>query len=150
MRGYLGWIGILGLLVIGGLALMRFGASPAPSSLSARTRAVALQLRCPVCQGESVADAPSELAKQMRAIIRHQLQQGRTPAQIKSYFVSRYSDWILEAPPSNGIGQVAWLAPPLLLLGGLALLASLIWEWRREGTSTQASMQGVGSDGSGP
>jgi cytochrome c-type biogenesis protein CcmH len=66
----------------------------------------------------------------MRAIIRHKLAQGESPDSIKRYFVSRYGNKILLAPPSSGIGSVAWFAPPLLVLGGMGLLLTLVFDWR--------------------
>lgn len=130
MRRWTGWLAIAGLFLVSGLLLVAFG-RPAPSmSLTDRTRAVAQQLRCPVCQGESVADSPSPISRALRAIIRQRLREGQTPQQITSYMVSRYGNWILLAPPIDGIGAVAWLAPPLLLLAGFAALAVIAVIWR--------------------
>jgi cytochrome c-type biogenesis protein CcmH/NrfF len=66
----------------------------------------------------------------MRAIIRRDLARGEPPAQIKASFVKSYGDWILLAPPASGVGSLAWLAPPLLLLGGAGLLLTLLIDWR--------------------
>jgi cytochrome c-type biogenesis protein CcmH len=66
----------------------------------------------------------------MRAIIRRKLAQGESSDSIKRYFVARYGNKILLAPPSSGIGTVAWLAPPLLVLGGMGLLLTLVLDWR--------------------
>jgi cytochrome c-type biogenesis protein CcmH len=131
MRRWLGWIAIGCLLILSTLTLAMYGAPKASASLDDRTRAVAQQLRCPVCQSESVADSPSQISKDMRATIRRRLAAGESPDSIKSYFVSRYGNWILLAPPASGVGNLAWLAPPLLLLGGLGLLITLIANWRK-------------------
>jgi cytochrome c-type biogenesis protein CcmH len=133
MRRWLGWLAIGWLLAICVVALLAYGRPAAHQTLDQRTRAVASQLRCPICQGESVADSPSDIARSMRALIRERLAEGQSPAQIEAYFVSRYSRWILLAPPRAGVGNVAWLAPPLLLLGGLALLLTLVAGWRQGG-----------------
>jgi cytochrome c-type biogenesis protein CcmH len=130
MSRWLGWIAIAWLLGLCALALAAYGNPAHSASLAERTRAVAQQLRCPVCQGESVADSPSAISQAMRAIIRQRLARGETPEQVKAYLVSRYGNWILLAPPASGIGSLAWLAPPLLLLGGLVLLAVLVLDWR--------------------
>ncbi len=66
-------------------------AAPAPD-LDDQTRAIATELRCVVCQNLSVADSPSEMAQQMRAIVREQLQAGKSPEQIKDFFVSKYGE----------------------------------------------------------
>jgi cytochrome c-type biogenesis protein CcmH len=133
MRRWLGWIAIAWLLVVCAVALAVYGNAPSRPSLDDRVRAVALQLRCPICQGESVADSPSGIAKAMRADIRRRLERGQSAATITHAYVTKYGDWILLAPPSAGVGGVAWLAPPLLLLAGIALLAALVADWRRRG-----------------
>ncbi len=84
----------------------------------ARAQAIAAQLRCPVCQNESVADSPSELAAQMRVLIREKIAAGETDRQILDYFVSRYGQWILLNPPRHGLNWIVWLAPAVVLLGG--------------------------------
>jgi cytochrome c-type biogenesis protein CcmH/NrfF len=63
-----------------------------------QTRAIAQELRCVVCQNLSVADSPSEMAQQMRGIVKEQLQRGKTPEEIKDFFVSKYGECVLLAP----------------------------------------------------
>lgn len=133
MKRWLGWIGIGWMLVLVTLALARYG-NPSPHvPLAARVRAVGLQLRCPVCQGESVADSSASEAGAMRTLIRQQLAHGESPSAVKAYFVSKYGDWILLAPPVSGMGSFAWVAPPLLFLGGLGLLVTLVLGWQTRG-----------------
>ncbi len=99
------------------------------SALDAQTKALATQLRCPVCQGLSLQDSPSELAQQMRAVIKDQLRAGRTPDQVRDYFVSKYGEWILMQPEAHGFNLLVYLLPVLGLLGGgiLILLAARRW-----------------------
>jgi cytochrome c-type biogenesis protein CcmH len=130
MRRRLGWVAIGWLLLLCALALVVYGRPTAGASLRERTLAIAGQLRCPVCQGESVADSESGIAQGMRDIIRRRLQQGQSSAQIETYFVSRYGEKVLLSPPSSGVGGIAWLAPPLLVLGGAGLLVTLVVDWR--------------------
>ena len=94
--------------------------------------AVASRLRCVVCQNLSVADSPSEMARQMRDVIREQLAAGRTPAQVSQYFVERYGEWVLLVPPPRGFNLVLWALPALGLIGGLggALVAARRWSRR--------------------
>jgi cytochrome c-type biogenesis protein CcmH len=94
--------------------------------VDSRVHVIAAKLRCPVCQNESVADSPAELAAQMRALIREKLAAGETDEQILRYFVSRYGDWILLEPPRRGVLWVVWLAPGVALLGGAALVVSYL------------------------
>ena len=93
-----------------------------PPTLQDRVQSIAAELRCPVCQNLSVADSPSELARQMRSDIAARLRDGQTPDQIRSFYVSRYGTWILLTPTGGGIGLVAWAAPAVgLLVGGLVV-----------------------------
>jgi cytochrome c-type biogenesis protein CcmH len=85
------------------------------SDPEAQVRDIAMQLRCPICQGLSVGDSPSELANEMRTLVREQLQQGKTPAQVLDYFTQRYGEWILLAPPKHGFNLVIWVLPFVLL-----------------------------------
>lgn len=91
-------------------------------TLDDQVRDIASQLMCPVCEGRPVSDSPSELASQMRAIIREKLQEGHSPDQIMAYFVDRYGESALAAPPPRGLGLIVWFAPVLAILGGAAFL----------------------------
>jgi len=119
-----------------GAALMGFGAHrvaaqpPArDSALEARTSAVASQLRCPVCQGLSIQDSPSELAQSMRSVVREQLAAGRTPAEVEAYFVSKYGEWILLAPKPTGFNIVAYAIPVIAVLCGGGAIALAVRKW---------------------
>jgi len=93
---------------------------------------VASELRCVVCQNLSVADSPSEMAGQMRAIVRERLAAGDSPAQVRAYFVERYGDWILLAPPRRGFTLLVWVVPYIATLLGIALVAVLVTRWTRQ------------------
>jgi cytochrome c-type biogenesis protein CcmH len=97
--------------------------------LEARTSAVAAQLRCPVCQGLSIQDSPSGLAQSMRALVREQLAQGRTPDEVKAYFVSKYGEWILLAPKPRGFNLVAYLVPVFVVAAGATIIALAVRRW---------------------
>jgi cytochrome c-type biogenesis protein CcmH len=141
VRRWLGWIAIGWLLLLCGLALIAYG-NPAPrTSLSDRTMAVAKNLRCLVCQGESVADSPSGFSQGIRAEIRRRLQAGQSPDQIERFLVSKYGDKILLAPPQSGIGDLAWLAPPVLVLAGAVLLVMLVLDWRQRGRTPSEAVR---------
>lgn len=101
------------------------------SALDARTAAVAATLRCPVCQGESIQDSPSELAQQMRSVVRDRLRSGQTPDQVRAYFVSRYGEWILLEPRVAGLNVALYALPIVLIAGGLAVIVILVRKWTR-------------------
>jgi cytochrome c-type biogenesis protein CcmH len=111
--------------------------APARESLDQRVHDVASQLKCPVCQGESVADSPSTISQQMRGVIRQQLQQGQSEQQIIQYFVSRYGDTILWSPPKQGFTILAWIVPIAILLGGALLLVLVLRGWLTAGRATR-------------
>jgi cytochrome c-type biogenesis protein CcmH len=115
--------------ILVGLLLLSCTAAVAGADLEAQVREIALQLRCPVCQGLSVGDSPSELAQEMRHLVREQLQQGKTPPEVLDYFVQRYGEWILLAPPKHGFNLIIWIIPFLILpVGGMAVcLGALRW-----------------------
>ena len=99
------------------------------SALEARTSAVASQLRCPVCQGLSIQASPSELAQQMRSVVRDQLAAGRSPADVQAFFVSKYGEWILLSPAPRGINLLVYALPILLVLGGLLAVVLAVRRW---------------------
>ena len=85
---------------------------------------IAKDLRCAVCQNEPVSDSKSDLATDMRAIIREKLEAGESREQIVAYFVERYGNYVLLKPPYQGTGTVLWVMPLLLLavVGGFAFV----------------------------
>jgi cytochrome c-type biogenesis protein CcmH len=103
--------------------------TPAQESLDQRVHNVASQLKCPVCQGESVADSPSTISQQMRGVIRQQLRQGQSEQQVIQYFVSRYGSTILWSPPKQGFTMFAWIIPIAMLLIGAIVLVLVLRGW---------------------
>lgn len=91
-------------------------------SLDDRARTIEAQLRCPTCQGLSIADSPATSAAQMRALIREQLAAGRTDDEVRAFFVARYGRWILLDPPVSGPDLAVWLAPAVIVTFGAVLV----------------------------
>src|SRR5271170_2778494 len=90
--------------------------------LEARTMQVASELRCPVCQDETIAVSQAGVSVDLKNQIREQLRQGATEAQIKQYMVQRYGDFILYNPPVKTTTWLLWFGPFLLMLTGLIVL----------------------------
>src|SRR4029450_12764072 len=103
-------------------------AATAPD-LDARGREISSELRCVVCQNLSVADSPSEMAQQMRAIVREQLEAGKSPEQIKEFFVSKYGEWVLLKPKTSGVSLLLWVLPYVALVLGVAAALWFIRSW---------------------
>jgi cytochrome c-type biogenesis protein CcmH len=80
------------------------------------------EIRCLVCQGQSIADSDAEMAGDMRHLIRTRVAAGEQPAAIRTWLVERYGDWISYQPPTAPIGWPLWAAPLLLLGAGLLLI----------------------------
>jgi len=124
-RARRGWL--LALAAASVLAAGQAVAAPAPSqAIDDRVREIASDLRCVVCQNLSVADSPSDLAKEMRNLVRELVEQGKSRQEIEAYFVSRYGEFVLLAPPKQGFNLLVWVLPFLALAlgaGGVYLVA---------------------------
>ena len=129
-RGNAVLVGVLAAGVVAAAVVIGWRGGQHPDSLQARVRAVAATLRCPVCRDLSLADSPSPLSQSMRAEIARKLRAGQTPDEIRSDFVRSYGDWILLAPPSRGLGVLAWVAPVIALLGGIVAAGVIVRRWR--------------------
>ncbi len=124
------FIALAVLAIVGAVWSFVFLQNPPQPSLDQRVHDVASQLRCPVCQGESVADSPSQLSQQMRGVIRQQLQSGKSEQQVIQYFRTSYGDQIVWSPPWQGFTLLAWLVPIGLVLAGIILLFFVLRDWR--------------------
>lgn len=84
------------------------------------------EIRCLVCQNQSIEDSNAELAKDLRQIVRERVALGDTPDNVRAYLVDRYGDWVLLEPPVNPSTYLLWGSPFLfLLLVGLAIFGAL-------------------------
>lgn len=90
--------------------------------LEKRMVGLAENLRCLVCQNESLASSHAELAEDLRREVRELMQKGMTDQEIKDYLVARYGDFVLYEPPVKGFTLLLWLGPFALLMGGLGVL----------------------------
>lgn len=99
--------------------------------LEARMVQLAQELRCLVCQNESLASSHAELADDLRQEVREQLRQGKTDQEIKDYLVARYGDFVLYRPEVKPLTWALWFGPFALVLLALVLLGRYIAQRRR-------------------
>jgi cytochrome c-type biogenesis protein CcmH len=105
------------------------------SALEARARALSSELRCMVCQNQSIDDSDAPLARDIRLLIRQRIAGGESNDAVRSYLVSRYGDFILLKPPFKPETALLWLAAPLTLLAGVA---AILLSRRRAPAATEA------------
>ena len=92
----------------------------------AKAEALMEELRCLVCQGQSIADSDAELAGDMRHLVRTRIAAGESPTAIRSWLIERYGNWISFRPTAKPIGWPLWGAPVALLLLGILLVRKRI------------------------
>ena len=102
--------------------------------LEARARAISQELRCVVCQNQSIDDSAAEVAHDMRRAVRERLVAGDNDTQVRAYMVARYGDFVLLDPPFKARTLVLWLGAPVLLL----LAAAALWLTARRRTAVAA------------
>lgn len=112
----------VGVLAV--LAAVATVAVPRAETPEERVARIAAELRCPVCQGLSVNDSPSESAREMRAMIERGVAAGRTDDEIRDQFRAAYGDWILLAPPTDDARGLVWLVPLVAIGAGILLVLS--------------------------
>jgi cytochrome c-type biogenesis protein CcmH/NrfF len=99
------------------------------AELEAQVRRLARQLRCPTCQALSIADSPSELAREMEGVIRMRLQEGMTPEEVRASFVDAYGEWVLLSPDPSGFNLLVYVLPVIVLLAGAGLVVAGMRRW---------------------
>lgn len=115
------------------LALLSFAAcakeaapAAADPALEARMLEITAELRCLVCQNQTIADSHADLAVDLRREVRELLQSGKDKQQILDYMTARYGDFVLYRPPVRATTWLLWFGPLLLLVGGLAGLGLVL------------------------
>lgn len=111
------------LLASGQYAPQQAGSEPLAPELEVRVQHLGKVLRCAVCQGLSVADSPSSMARAQLDKIRELVAAGKSDAEVRDYFVARYGEWVLLQPTAEGANLLVWLGPVALLLGGAFVIA---------------------------
>lgn len=113
---------LLGTVAAIALSISLAAIAPRSQGFEDRARAIEIQLRCPTCQGLSIADSPATSAMQMRELLREQLASGASDEEIRAFFVARYGRWILLDPPVAGVDLALWLVPALVVMIGALLV----------------------------
>ena len=116
---------LLSLAAFGAFGQASEIANPDPA-IERRLKDLAEELRCLVCQNQTIADSNAPLALDLRNQIRTQIAQGRSDDQIRAYMVERYGDFVLYKPPFKANTALLWLAPALLLAGGAAVFWAVV------------------------
>ncbi len=133
-------LAVLALLAAATFATAQSTEVPNPDpKTETRLKGLAEELRCLVCQNQTIADSSAPLAVDLRSQIRTQIGQGKSDDQIRGYMVERYGDFVLYRPPFRAATLLLWLGPFVLVIGALAAFAYLIRKGRPEGPEGAAS-----------
>ncbi|MDE3175107.1 MAG: cytochrome c-type biogenesis protein CcmH [Pseudomonadota bacterium] len=127
---------LLALIVAAPALAVQPGEMLKDPAMEARARALSAQLRCLVCQNESIDESEADLARDIRRLIRERIAQGQSNAQVRDFLVSRYGDFILLKPPFKLSTALLWFSAPLTLLAG----ALAIWAASRRKKAPPAAL----------
>ena len=131
---------VLGALLLSGVAMAK-EAAPMAADLAVEKRMVAIseELRCLVCQNESLAGSHAELALDLRREIRTMIGQGKTDQEILDFMVARYGDFVRFRPPVKPTTWLLWGGPFVLMAGGLGALIAFLRRRARESAAPTLS-----------
>jgi cytochrome c-type biogenesis protein CcmH len=117
-------------------------------ALESRARNLSRELRCMVCQNQSIDDSDAPLAKDLRILVRERLQAGDSDRQVIDYLTDRYGDFVLLKPRFTAQTFLLWSLPALVLIGGAVWLAAFLRRQRAAGTAPQGpdSLQSLTAD----
>ncbi|MBW3574932.1 MAG: cytochrome c-type biogenesis protein CcmH [Actinobacteria bacterium] len=130
MRRWLAWV-VLPAVLVGALVIGTRG-DGAPPTDAERTAALASELRCPTCRGQSVLDSDAPAATAIRSEIARRVQEGQSDEEIFSYIDGRFSDSLRLTPPRTGVASLVWVLPVAGLVVAGAALALTFRRWRAD------------------
>ncbi|MCZ7530293.1 MAG: cytochrome c-type biogenesis protein CcmH [Acidimicrobiia bacterium] len=127
------WVPWVALALIAAVAV-GLAANPGSrdDSPDARLESLTRELRCPTCQGLSVADSPSSTARAIVDDVRRRIEAGETDGEIRDAYVETWGEWILLEPQNSGVSLLVWLLPIAGLVLGVGVLVVALTRWRRE------------------
>jgi cytochrome c-type biogenesis protein CcmH len=121
------WLGLLCLSLFLSVASANEAApAVADPALEARMLTITAELRCLVCQNQTIADSHADLAVDLRQQVREMLQKGMTDQQIAEYMTDRYGDFVLYRPPFKSTTMLLWIGPGVMLVLGLLMLVLML------------------------
>jgi cytochrome c-type biogenesis protein CcmH len=126
--GFRRWMLLALVWLVAAGAVQAGEAAPASADpvLEARVMAISAELRCLVCQNQTIADSHADLAVDLRQQVREMLQRGDNQTQILAYMTARYGDFVLYRPPLKRSTWLLWFGPGILLLGGIVALVMVL------------------------
>ena len=125
------WMALALALTAFGVVAKEAESAAADPALEARVKQVAAELRCLVCQNQTIADSSSGLAEDLRREVRERLRGGATNEQVVQFMTERYGDFVRYRPAFKATTALLWIGPVALLLTGLGLLALVLWRRSR-------------------
>ena len=136
MTRWLPAVALGSLLALLGLATVLATRPTAQLSTAERADALARELRCPDCQGLSVADSPTRSAQEIRRQVDEMVSDGASADEVRAHFVARYGEWILLAPSA----PLYWVVPAAAVFAGLLALGIILIQGRRAGVALPAAV----------
>lgn len=132
-------------LILLALCMPAFAKEAAPAVddpvLERRVMKLAAELRCLVCQNQSLADSHADLAIDLKNQVRNQIREGRSDAEIREYMVARYGDFVLYSPPWKATTVLLWAGPFVLLLAGVLALVTYLRTRRARVVTTELTAE---------
>jgi cytochrome c-type biogenesis protein CcmH len=126
-RKWLPWVALAVVVVVA----LTIGAtrSSGPRTPADRVQHITSQLRCPLCQGETVADSNALISRDIRALVEQRVAEGQSDGQIIAYVVHQYPGTLLK-PPASGLGLIVWALPVVVVVAALGGLGLAFLRWR--------------------
>lgn len=135
MRKLLNLLVLLALLAVGATRADEAAPVPEDPALEARVKSIGDELRCLVCQNQTISDSHAGLAVDLKNQIREQLKAGRGEREILAFMVQRYGDFVLYRPPLKASTWLLWAGPFAMLAVGLVVVVAVVRSRRRAGTA---------------
>tara|TARA_B100000686_G_scaffold338373_1_gene410830 strand:+ start:309 stop:839 length:531 start_codon:yes stop_codon:yes gene_type:complete len=132
------FIGFSFLTIIWGITALTFATEN--SQFEKRFNQLSNKLRCPTCQGLSVKDSDAVFSTSIKSKISELIKQGKSDKEIMAYFVERYGEWILRAPPVSGFNIVLWVLPSATIITGLIWVLYKSKNWVEKPTKEFAGL----------